>query len=616
MTPAFPFLEGAFKFSGSTVPYFQLTLTAREAIDHLNVARDLIFDPNEIVLEELFQRDIDQTRVQKEIAPYLLRDGEIKFFNALVVVLLPHANQRLKPTYSKSKVSSKNAPLEGLELNRTNKFGTISWNDSQLCPIIVDGQHRFSALKEVAQNQPNVNLDETSIPVVLLVLDEELGFSGQSETLLGAVRKIFIDLNRQAKTVSETRNILLDDRDVAAVAVRCLLEKRVRPGEDSIEARLEKGRMPLSLVDWYSDGIKFDRGLHITSILCLYKIIQGFLKIPKIDSFDYENSGKLVSRFLQLDNSLDFSEAINNAEHKKLPIFLGSSEVQQFNDWFEKSWGPALVIVLTSIKPYKDFAENLASNQFLDGPYEPWLAMDRVGKEVFKETLDNPEAIDALQSQASKPKEGNLAFQVVFQKGLMMAFTGMAEEFSTAQNSSDKLKSYAEDWTKTYNARISDRTLNHEFWISSMIRADGSINTTSAAEKAVAAVIICTMLAPIDDWKKLSRDELLSEATDYMHEMSEQKSARGFKGIELVKYRLWQSWRKLVLKHLRDNEGVWGAGESVKCSQFMAIQLLNCLGTEPILEYRKKLDPNEELLDNEDGDNFDQTDVEVMEWMD
>ena len=93
-----------------------------------------------------------------------------------------------------------------------------------------------------------------------------------------------------------------------------------------------------------------------------------------------------------------------------------------------------------------------------------------------------------------------------------------------------------------------------------------------------------------------------------MHQMSDKKNTRGLKGIESVKYRFWQSWRKLVLKHLRDNEGVWGAGESLKCSQFMAIQLLNCMGTEPALEYRKNLDPLENLLDNDDGLNLDPSD--------
>ncbi|MDA7924652.1 DNA sulfur modification protein DndB [Mariniblastus sp.] len=616
MTPTFRFLDGCFKFAGSNVPYFQLSMTAREAIDHLSVARDLIFDPEEIVIEELFQRDIDIGRVQKEITPYLLRDGEIKFFNAMVVVLLPHSNNRLRTDYRKLDSTSKHGSLKGVEIERSKNSGVIRWDASELCPIIVDGQHRFSALKEVAESKPEIDLTETSVPVVLLILDSELGFTGHNESLLGAVRKIFIDLNRQAKTVSETRNILLDDRDVSAVAVRSLLEKRVKPGVDSIESRLEKGRMPLSLVDWYSDGIKFDRGLHITSILCLYKIIKEFLKIPKIDSFDYQNSGKLVARFLQLDESLDFSEAIAAADRKKLPVFLGHHEVHQFKEWFEKSWGPAIVEVLTSIKPYREFTQHLVTSEFLDGKYEPWLAMDRVGKDVFKKTVEFPEKIDLLQADVSKRKEDDLAFQVVFQKGLMMAFTEMASEFLAVPNMKRSLQSYAQEWASMYNERIYDRTKNHEFWVASMVRADGSINATKGAEKAVAAVIIFVLLAPFEKWRTLPKNELLDVATAYMHEMSGHTSVRGLSGMELVKYRHRRAWKDLVQKHLRDNEGVYGTGESTKGSQFMAIRVLDCFGFDPKVEFRKKRDPLEGLLDAEVDRDFDQSIDDLMKWTD
>ena len=572
-------------------------MTAREAIDHLSVARDLIFDPEEIVLEELFQRDIDIGRVQKEIAPYLLREGEIKFFNAMVVVLLPHSNNSLRQEYQKADTTSKHFPLKGLEIKRSKNSGTVCWDAAELCPIIVDGQHRFSALKEVAQIKSEIELDESTVPVVLLVLDPALGFSGENESLLGAVRKIFIDLNRQAKTVSETRNILLDDRDVAAVAVRSLLEKRVKPGKDSIESRLAKGRMPLSLVDWYSDGIKFDRGLHITSILALYKIIHRFLKIPKIDSFAYENSGKLVSRFLQLSESLDFSETIAEAERRKLPIFLGHNEVSQFKKWFQNTWGPALVEVLTSIKPYKEFTQQLAKNNFLDGKYEPWLAMDRVGKEVFKKTCDFPEKIDTLALKVSRQKENDLAFQVVFQKGLLMAFTEMGSAFLAMPNMKRSLQDYAYEWAQIYNERIYDRTIDHEFWLGSIIRADGSINTSQSAEKSVAAIVIFVMAAPFEQWQGVPQKDLLTEATAYMHEMAERTSVRGLTGIEAVKYGYWRIWREIVRKHLRDNEGVYGAGESSKVSQFMAIRMLSCFGFNPKVEFRKRLDPLEELLE-------------------
>ncbi|QDV24636.1 hypothetical protein Q31a_29560 [Aureliella helgolandensis] len=405
-----------------------LTMAADEAIGNLHVARELIFDPAEIVLEELFQRDIDDLRVKSEIAPYLMRQGELKFFSALVVVLLPHQRNQLKTKYSVRREGNKDE-LEGVKIRYAKResstgektatsYGTIRWDVNELKAIVVDGQHRYSALKSLADVAPE-NLKDVSIPVVLLLLDSSIGFKTDNANLLSSVRKIFIDLNRQAKTVSETRNVLLDDRDPAAVLTRTLMERRVRPDEQTLEQRLAIGSLPLALVDWYSDSLRFDKGIHLTSLLALYKTVAEFLDIPKLDHYDYDKAQDWLRHFKQLDNSLNFDGAVSDARKNNLPIYLGWTELEQLQRWFVSSWGPALSKVLTSTAPYRSFIEKLRKLRILDGSLECWAAMDRHGKKAFAESFGSGHNFTQLEKVISAEKSDDLAFQLVFQKAIL-----------------------------------------------------------------------------------------------------------------------------------------------------------------------------------------------------
>jgi DGQHR domain-containing protein len=585
MTPEFPFVSGAFELTGCKVPYFMLTMAADEAVENLHVARELIFDPAEIVLDELFQRDIDDLRVKSEIAPYLMRQGELKFFSALVVALLPHEKNQLKSKYSRLTDNGKEE-LEGIKIKyaltdsilsekKQISYGTIRWDVTALKAIVVDGQHRYSALKTLVEADSE-NLAGVSIPVVLLILDSSVGFKTENSNLLSNVRKVFIDLNRQAKTVSETRNVLLDDRDPAAVLTRALMERRVRPDEHTLEQRLAVGNLPLALVDWYSDSLKFDKGIHLTSLLALYKTVSEFLGIPKLEHFDFDNAQSWVNHFKQLDESLDFEEVVRIAKKNNLPIYLGANELEQLQRWFVTSWGPALARVLTTAAPYKSFIEKLRKFRLLDGTLECWAAMDRHGKKAFEDSHGSGQDFMQLEKVISSEKTDDLAFQLVFQKALLSAFVEMCRVQMT-QKGAVPPHEYANLWSDLFNERVGYISRHRSSWTGFLIRSDGTLNVTKAAEKSVVSFIIFAMLAPYENWRELSTMERVQLAEAYVHEVFEFKSIRGLEGWQKLKYSYSSSWRSLVRKHLQETAGVYGEGESLKCSRFMAERIVDSL---------------------------------------
>lgn len=627
MTPKFPFLRGTFSLAGSSVPYFQLTLSAKDALSHLKVARELIFDPREIVLDELFQRDIDEVRVEKEIAPYLQRQGEIKFFSSLVVVLLPHENERLHRTYGETTSSNGKLAVGGIEVFEGNEStGQIAWDPRSVCPIVVDGQHRFSALRQIAKlNTPEVaaDLENTSVPIVVLALHEQLGFYASSTDILSTVRKVFIDLNRQAKTVSETRNILLDDRDVIAVAVRSLLEKRVQPGKKALEERLTNGDLPLALVDWYSDRLKFDKSIHLTTILALYQIVSNFLRIPRLEPFDYDKAGTWLKRFSDLDPMLDFSSAVNESIEKKQPVFLGREQLEVFVDWFKTTWGPALAHVITELKPYARLLASLKERHFLDGELEPWAALDRAGKAVFAQSYGSQSAIARLADQAIESKGDDLAFQVVFQRGFIRAFFEMCTiHRATSGKGAPTLEQaplipyeFACQFVQLFNSRIGSLTANPDFWLGAAVRPDGAVIPSGSGEKCVAATVIYTLLAPFDDWRQLPEVEQRDNANDYAQTSYDLASRRQSEPWARLKAEYGKIWRASVRRYLQNiGRGLAGPAEiqgiTAHIGRVVFASLKNSRGEAVDLSEQKPKTaetdlPEESFLADPDADIFD-----------
>ena len=269
-------------------------------------------------VEELYQRDIDWGRVQRQIVPYLQDQSQPQFFNSLTVALLPIFDGQVRNSFEGTNWAP--PPLLGedkFDLVKIRgpfklgywgswqsseepgaKLGQIRWNTSQVFGIAIDGQHRLAAIKEYAKaKDKDASLDKTQIPVILLVLDEELGYySPKGKPIVDVLRKLFIDLNKHAVRVSRSRQILLDDKDPHALCVRALVGRQVMEGDGDL--RQSPPRLPLSLVDWHSDSARFDKGPYLATILGLDWIVTTVLGSPPTKDYtDYTAIGRQLRAF-------------------------------------------------------------------------------------------------------------------------------------------------------------------------------------------------------------------------------------------------------------------------------------------------------------------------------
>lgn len=267
--------------SGSIEVKYLLTHVAlgsgshQQLLDMLAPVRE-VFDLEQLGFDEIMQRDIDDTRVSLDLIPYLLdhrNTGLVKLFPPIVVVVLPLKETGRKPSnkYAPISETSESEPnAEGYswrvttagpvgneqfqirELIRSD--GTTDFSNAVLklarenCALaIVDGQHRAMALLALYRNLKSAwndarrsvyeqyyrvwpaeeissfDLHELQMPMIVCTfpqLDESFG--GEMD-VIKAARRVFLDLNKNAKKVSESRNRLLDDQDMVSHCLRSVL---------------------------------------------------------------------------------------------------------------------------------------------------------------------------------------------------------------------------------------------------------------------------------------------------------------------------------------------------------------------------------------------------------
>lgn len=215
-------------------------------------------------IRDLFQRDVDMTRVEESILPYLKDVTKVKFFNPLTLVLLPIVAGTGEVDASISYVKPATISKDGHEYtcyerdgafcyqvhNKVAAYSELHWHDNKVKLVAIDGQHRLSALKFWKDIPGNKDLDDWQIPVVILgVFRADEDPAHVPANLLEIVRKTFVYINSRAEEVNEARRILLDDEEIAAVCAQELVQASHK--NDCLpEVTMDREKLPLLFFDW------------------------------------------------------------------------------------------------------------------------------------------------------------------------------------------------------------------------------------------------------------------------------------------------------------------------------------------------------------------------------
>ncbi len=195
-------------------------------------------------MASLLQRDLSDQRVASDLIPYLISNPNgIGFFPSVLVALVPknflNSENGAGSTYPAPKGKGNEVDYQGYwsletyEMNgRASALSRLAINPDKTDLVVLDGQHRANAFRYATNTFAGVN-DGTAIyapfyselqapsqftsELPITIVWFEPSKVGQQVTPLEISRRIFVDVNTNAIAVNESRNILLDDRELASI---------------------------------------------------------------------------------------------------------------------------------------------------------------------------------------------------------------------------------------------------------------------------------------------------------------------------------------------------------------------------------------------------------------
>jgi DNA sulfur modification protein DndB len=153
-------------------------------------------------LGQLIQRGISART--KGITEYLLKSKH-HFLGSLVV-----AAWGGEPQYTPLSMDDPEGMLQGLD----REFGVLTFDGTQSY-FVLDGQHRLRAIKDALKQNPELNRED----ICVLIVTHYDSAEGRMRT-----RRLFSNINRNAKQTGAAENIALDEDDGFAILTRRMLE--------------------------------------------------------------------------------------------------------------------------------------------------------------------------------------------------------------------------------------------------------------------------------------------------------------------------------------------------------------------------------------------------------
>ena len=421
------------------VRYFITTLDQSDAVENIRFADEI---QGSWSFSERVQRKLDENRANTEIFSYLAQGG-IRFFNSIVVVLLPNSNEQTE-FWDFDEVKSKGKIIE--------KWVTLNLYKN-VARIVIDGQHRLLSLRRYwnahtgkepltsQQIKENYSCSETfDIPVVYIVFRElgRVGHANSSQAvrdeIIQATRNIFTVINKTAKSIDKQTQLLLDDTKISALIPRKLLEEGVL--EDT-------------LVKWSSKSRSLNQSEPYLTTLDL--VSQCTVELLK----DYQKPALKKSFNSQPERSTALKTYYES--HPKLPE-IGTKELLK---WF-----------YNEPQPFKDWASQLEYVE-INIPIQP----------------EQPQLNTNQKAKIKELRNSNILYTVLGQKILFFAIARFLLRIPPEYRILETLDAISDSVTKMDKDGFFNREASH--WSNVLVRPNEKltmITTGTGAEKCIELV--------------------------------------------------------------------------------------------------------------------------------
>ncbi len=373
---------------------------------------------------QLLQRDLDDHRVAEGLIPYLLKPKQNgpSFFPPIMAVLLPFdSNVPAEGFPSESFHQQVDDAAICFEEQRYGqayrvqrhfdkehgtyhpiKLGRLAWNDEYAKLVVLDGQHRAMALLAIDRTvnalwgtagtanryrhfyehrvrdllkdrDPSFKLDKVEIPVTVCWFPD---LNGAGKDPHKAARKLFVDVNKEARAPSEARLTLLSDTELLNIFTRSLLNR----------LRQDNPPLPLFAIEYDNPEKEAARPVKwsvLTNLNLLKFAVTRCVFGPKkyLTDMSLAFGGRQplaeMDAFMrsQLDVATLYPDTIEDGDRPLDRSALGnenfpSQQVEPLVDRFMASWGTAILTILGGLKPYEAHCSALQHTR------DHWIADD------------------------------------------------------------------------------------------------------------------------------------------------------------------------------------------------------------------------------------------------
>jgi hypothetical protein len=266
------------------VKYFQTVASNRsneesgnalELLEELKPMRERVSSEDMKDLRSLLQRDLSDIRIANDLVPYLQgKSSAVGFFPSILVALIPteYLSGESNVTYPRP-IEESNPDGSNKKYNYDNKWivenytldtkivsiGKLIVDPRKTDFIVLDGQHRANAFRYLAGafkaatdeskiysafyqdcDDPVPKDFNAELPVTIVWFEGDEGDEGDEGGITPQLisRKLFVDVNTTAHKVSDNRNILLDDYELASVVTANFYSRLVKHGYKNDELSL------------------------------------------------------------------------------------------------------------------------------------------------------------------------------------------------------------------------------------------------------------------------------------------------------------------------------------------------------------------------------------------
>ncbi|MFJ6443881.1 DNA sulfur modification protein DndB [Streptomyces sp. NPDC091649] len=244
-------LHTAIRAKMGSTPYYVTTMKVSNLVQVARPASEKE-DWATTGLTERLQRELNDTRVRTEIAPYLANSAD-RFFGAIIVLL----DSDEEPEFEPLSEVAKSLPTAYRSTMGKDSLGFLTIDSGER--IILDGQHRFAALREVylARTVEGEYAKDVGDDVVTVIIVPRISTQH--------TRKIFNKVNRYAKNTSRGDNILTSEDDGFAI-----LTRRLADDGGPLSGKNHKGE---SLVNYKNNTIA-ERSTQLTTLSAIYETVR------------------------------------------------------------------------------------------------------------------------------------------------------------------------------------------------------------------------------------------------------------------------------------------------------------------------------------------------------